>query len=163
VLYLWLMSFEKPQIDESFRVLHEKAHEYITDQQENLEYNYGFGQFSNYTVDWESSILNFQNEDNSNLKLSFQIVGTLDAEQSKWTWRWNDESISTEERNDLEIIKNYGDFYNFSFLTLPELEANSAIAWALTAISGYLRTSKGIFRIQKDGIANFVYFKEILI
>jgi len=156
------MSLEKPKIDDSFRVLHEKAHQYITDQQELLENDFGFGQFSNYSVDWENSIITFHNEDNSSLKLTFQIVGSLETDQSKWTWKWNDPEISEEEREELEIIKNYGDFYDFGYLTKPELEVSTSIAWALTAISGYLRVSKGIFRIQQDANAHFVYFKEVL-
>lgn len=156
------MSLEKPKIDESFRVLHEKAHEYITDQQEILESDYGFGQFSNYTVDWEQYIITFHNEDNSSLKLAFQIVGSLDSEGTKWTWRWNEPNLKPEEKEEIEIIRNYGDFYDFGYLTSPELEVTTPIAWALTAISGYLRISKGIFRIQKDAIAHFVYFKDII-
>ncbi|MCT1530021.1 hypothetical protein M3B46_03390 [Sphingobacterium daejeonense] len=156
------MSLEKPKIDDSFRVLHEKAHEYITDQQEILEDDFGFGQFSNYSVDWDESSITFHNEDNSSLKMTFQVVGTLETDTSKWSWKWNDPSISAEEREELEIIKNYGDFYDFSYLTIPSLEVTTPIAWALTAIAGYLRISKGIFRIQQDTNAHFVYFKEVL-
>lgn len=162
LLYLWPMSLEKPKIDESFRILHAKAHEYITDQQELLEEQHAFGQFSSYTVDWENNIISFSNEDNSNLNLAFQIVGSLDPEKSIWTWRWDNTDISEAEKEELDIIKNYGEFYDFGYLSNPKLEIDTPIAWALTAISGYLRISKGIFRIQKDAEAQFVYFKEVL-
>ncbi len=156
------MSLEKPKIDESFRVLHAKAHEYITDQQELLEDEYAFGHFSNYTVDWDNNTITFSHEDNSSLNLSFQIVGSLNADQSIWTWRWDNPNISPAEKEELEIIKNYGEFYDFGYLTSAQLEITTPIAWALTAISGYLRVSKGIFRILKEDEAQFVYFKEVL-
>ena len=156
------MNFETPKIDDSFRVLHAKAHEYISDQLEQLTIDYGFGQFLNYHVDWMESSITFYNQDNSNLKLTFQTVGTLEIEGSKWIWKWNDLKIHPQEREELEIIKNYGEFYNFEYLTKPEMEVTTPIAWALTAISGYLKVSKGIFRIQQETNIYFVYFKDVL-
>ncbi|MGO1818009.1 MAG: DUF6882 domain-containing protein, partial [Sphingobacterium sp.] len=61
---------------------------------------------------------------------------------------------------ELNIIRNYGDFYDFTYLTEPELEAKTPLAWALTAISAYLRGAKGVFRIQDEKGDLYVYLRE---
>ncbi|MGH2622764.1 MAG: DUF6882 domain-containing protein [Sphingobacterium sp.] len=152
----------KPKMDDTFRVLHEKAHEFIVDQHEYLANDYGFGQFDRYTIEESSSEITFFSEEKAVLKLAYQIVGSLDQDSQRWSWRWADEDASEEEIKALDVIKNYGDFYDFNYLTIPSWESSTDQAWAMTVISAYLRTAKGIFRLQQDEITLFVYFKEII-
>ena len=152
----------KPKMDDTFRVLHEKAHEFIVDQHEYLTNDYGFGQFDRYTIEETTSEITFFREDQPVLKLAYQTVGSLDQNSQRWTWHWADEHATEEEIKTLEVIKNYGEFYDFNYLTIPSWESSSDQAWAMTVISAYLRAAKGIFRLQLNEISLFVYFKEII-
>ena len=156
------MSLDQIKIDDAFRVLHQRAHEFISDQQEYLEADYGFGQFDQYTVDRENQSITFTNADGTALSFRFQAVGKLEAANQQWSWRWDANDVSPEELENLDVIKNYGDFYDFTFLTKPTFGASQQIAWALTAIAAYLRTAKGVFRIADGDTAEFIYLQEIL-
>lgn len=149
------MSTTTPNLDDSFRVLHERAHEFVSDKQEELEAEYEFGQHDGYHVDWETSSITFLHAETPIITFPFQIIGKL-MEKNKWTWRWHEADVTAAEREELDIIRNYGDFYDFGYLTAPEMEASTPLAWALTAISAYLRGAKGVFRIQTDQSDLFV-------
>jgi len=149
-------------MDDTFRVLHEKAHEFIIDQHEYLTSDYGFGNFDRYTIQETTSEITFFKDDLAVLKLAYQIVGSLDQKSQRWTWRWADEQAHADEIIALDVIKNYGEFYDFNYLTIPSWESSTEQAWALTVISAYLRAAKGIFRLQQDTISHFVYFKEVI-
>lgn len=149
-------------MDDTFRVLHEKAHEFIIDQHEYLASDYGFGNFDRYTIQETTSEITFFKDDQAILKLAYQIVGSLDQKSQRWTWRWADKQTPAAEIKALDVIKNYGEFYDFNYLTIPSWESSTEQAWALTVISAYLRAAKGIFRLQQDAISHFVYFKEVI-
>ncbi|MGO1788143.1 MAG: DUF6882 domain-containing protein [Sphingobacterium sp.] len=154
------MSLATPKLDESFHVLHEKAHEFVSDQEESLKIEYGFGQHDGYRVNWETSEIDFLQAEEIVVTFNFQIVGRLTEETNKWTWHWHESTLSSQEQEELNIIRNYGDFYDFTYLTEPELEAKTPLAWALTAISAYLRGAKGVFRIQDEKGDLYVYLRE---
>lgn len=151
------MSLATPNLDDSFRVLHEKAHEFVSDQEESLKAEYGFGKHDGYEVNWETSEIHFHQAEETVVTFQFQIVGRLTDENNKWTWRWHEPTRAPEEQEELNIIRNYGDFYDFTYLTEPELKADIPLAWALTAISAYLRGAKGVFRIQTAQGDLYVY------
>lgn len=152
------MSLVTPTLDDSFHILHEKAHEFVTDKQQELESEYGFGQHDGYQVNWEQSTITFFKQQIEVITFQFQVVGYLNEQSNKWTWRWH-EPLEASEQTELDIIRNYGDFYDFTFLTQPELKADAALAWAFTAISAYLRGAKGVFRIPQENTAQFVYLQ----
>ncbi len=156
------MSLKKPTVDDSFRVLHKKAHEFISDQHELLTEEYGFGDFDHYTVDPDTNILRFYKNESLVLAVSYQTVGHLTESTKEWRWYWSLDQIEEEALEELEVIKNYGDLFNFGLLTQAQWPAVEADAWAVTAIAAYLRGGKGIFKIQPDQTPCFIYFKEIL-
>ena len=156
------MNLSKPQVDESFRVLHKKAHEFVTDQHEILTEDFSFGAYDQYSLDADKSNISFIKDGVEVLKVAYQAVGALNENNGLWTWRWDNPEIAPSEREELEIIKNYGDFFNYGMLTQAQWPAVEADAWAVTAIAAYLRGGKGIFKIQIDGSPHFVYFEKIL-
>ena len=151
------MSLSTPKLDDAFRVLHQRAHEFVSDKQEELAAEFGFGTHDDYRIDWVNSTITFLKEDVPVITFTFQVVGRFQQTEERWTWRWYDEALSDPERSDLEIIKNYGDFYSFDFLTEAHIQASTDLAWALTAISAYLRGAQGVFRIQQEKEELFVY------
>lgn len=151
------MSLSTPKLDDAFRVLHQRAHEFVSDKQEELAAEFGFGTHDDYRIDWVNSTITFVKEDAPVITFQFQVVGRFQQNETKWTWRWQDEDVSEPERTNLEIIKNYGDFYSFDFLTEAHIRASTDLAWALTAISAYLRGAQGVFRIQQEKEELFVY------
>ncbi len=156
------MNLSKPQVDESFRVLHKKAHEFVTDQHEILTEDFSFGAYDQYSLDADKSNISFIKDGVEVLKVAYQAVGALNEDNGLWTWRWDNPEIAPSEREELEVIKNYGDFFNYGMLTQAQWPASEADAWAVTAIAAYLRGGKGIFKIQIDGSPHFVYFEKIL-
>lgn len=156
------MNLSKPQVDESFRVLHKKAHEFVTDQHEILTEDFSFGAYDQYSLDTRESNISFVKDGEEVLKAGFQAVGYWDENSGLWTWRWANPAIPSGEVEELDIIRNYGEFFNYGLLTQAEWPATEGDAWAVTAIAAYLRGGKGIFKIQIDGTPHFVYFTKLL-
>ena len=155
------MSLEKPIVDESFRVLHKKAHEFISDQHEFLTEHFGFADFDQYQIEEATSSIHFLKNQQEVLALSYQPVGYLD-DAGHWHWHWQAENQPQAEREQLEVVKNYGDMFNFALLTEAEWPATDADAWAVTAVCGYLRAAKGIFKARINDRPTFIYFKEMI-
>ena len=157
------LDLSKPEYSEAFKILHEKAHEFILDRQEYLENHHGFDDISSYRVDQEKSTIIFQLGDNTEQKFKFQIIGELNKETLIWTWWWNNSEIAIDEKEILQIVKDYGEFYDFPALTKPTYNASVEDAWVLSAISTYLSGGYGIFRLNLETSYHFIYFREILL
>lgn len=165
--YFYPMNNQEPSIpilgkNETFAALHQKAHEYILEKQEELEYEYGFGQYDRYTLDENNHILSYFLDNELKLQIEYLVIGQYEKDLQQWTWQWVEQADLLNEGSDLEIIRNYGEFYGMEALHLDKWIADLGYAWAVTAIAAYLRRSLGIFRLQGDSHDRFILLKEIV-
>ncbi len=145
--------------NDAFQVLHGKAHEFVTDKQEELLLNFGLEDYSDYALDESQNSIQFFHADGSpSLSFQYLLIGTWNRSDNTWTWACE---ANQPMQEDLEVIFNYGEFYGFEALTTRKWQATEKHAWAVGAVSAYLRGANGIFKLPFEDVDKFILLQKI--
>jgi hypothetical protein len=133
--------------------IHPLVHE---SQDKNERFQEKYGLHAQWEWDDERSTLTFSDPEKPSLEIDVSIVGT--TEGSSWEWSWANKNIPTQNKLDIEKIREFGEANGFDKLTTAFLVADEYTGWEMTAIAVKILEARGSYRFPTDhGYCYLVY------
>lgn len=151
----------KPIVNDEFIDYLTIAHEYLTEQQEICQEEYGLGSYERWWYDQETGFLDFLNGDTLKVRIKYQEVGSVSKTSNTWLWAWDNPHLTDKIKQDSYLVKDFGEERGFLRLTKRKWEADEIDGWEMTAIAAYFLKAKGAYRVESENVYAFYIFKEI--
>lgn len=147
--------------EQQFRKLVEESHEYLTKQNDQCVETYKLGTYGSYDLDQASGEMVFGDDGIAKVLAKFQFVGSYSAATQKWMWAWANPSINELVRQQVLLVRDFGQKNEVIPLAAPAFDARESDGWTLAAIMSKIVSAKGGYRIPADPLFHFVLFTEI--
>lgn len=132
--------------EDEYRAFVQKSYEYLQEQQDVCNMDWGIGSFAHWEVNQEAAELVFSNSEGARLVCPMQIAGTYSHDSRSWMWSWDNPSVGQHLREAATIAQRFGQEHGIPELTAPRWDADEADAWAMTAVTANLVQAKGAYR-----------------
>ncbi len=147
--------------EDEYRAFVQHSYEYLQEQQDICEMDWGIGSFGDWEVNQEAAELVFSNREGSRLICQMQIAGTYSRASRTWMWSWDNASVQKHLQEAATIARRFGQEHGISELTASRWEADEADAWAMTAVTANLVQAKGAHRGGDEHGVTFMLMTDV--
>jgi hypothetical protein len=147
--------------EEEYAQFEQEAHSYLTARQDVLRNEYGLSDYEWWNYDQETGDFVFSNQGVPALTAKFQVVGSISNQSNTWLWSWANPSILEPVKEQLYLIREFGEQNSLLELTEAKWKADEYDGWAMTSISAKLLDAIGAYRCPDENGFLFVIFTEI--
>lgn len=145
--------------DEEFETFLSSAQDELSNKQDLLVEQYGFGTRNRWWFDQTTEKLQlFDEADNLVIEADVVKIGTYSPKSNTWKWAWANESVLPGLRKKAEPLKELEDITGmeiFGYEAAFEIEGE-AMAWELVAFSVRHLAALGCYRAPSDGPAIYL-------
>jgi hypothetical protein len=147
----------------SYEGLLDKAHQYLTEQQDICRDKYKISTYESWFYDQETGELIFSDAGVKKLIINYENVGSVSLKTNTWLWAWANENTLDKIKSEIGMVREYGEKRGFEKLLERKWPAEEVDGWEMTSISAYLMKAKGAYRVPSKDESLFVFmiFKEI--
>lgn len=147
--------------EEEFNEFEKEAHDFLTNQQEILQNEFGLGSYDRWDLDQETGKFVFSDNGEIKIAAEFQIVGTHSGISQTWLWAWANPNLSEVVKKDIYKVKKFGEKHNLPELIEEKWMASEDDAWAMTCIANKILQTKGAYKCTHDSGSVFVIFTDV--
>lgn len=100
--------------------------------------------------DWDDATvtLTFSDPVLPTVRIHVSIVGTV--EDSSWQWSWANQNIPAISKQDMEIVRKFGEANGLKELTSGFLDADEYTGWELTAVAAHVLDAPGAYSFPTE-------------
>jgi|GEM_PF-982580 len=133
----------------------DKTYSSLERKQEKLHDKYNIGQYDSYWYDLETGILEFKNDNKTELKFRFIDIGSLNTKKNSWMWSWANNSTPENQINDslefMEIFYETG----WNIYKIDYFDCDESLAWEIVATCCSFIDCIGIYRVPYNDLLLF--------
>ncbi|MBL10100.1 MAG: hypothetical protein CL402_06230 [Acidiferrobacteraceae bacterium] len=141
----------------------------VMESQGIMSKEYGLGRndsdYKRWYVDQKTGCLTFFRDDLPGIIAKIQYVGSTSTAKNDWLWSWANTTIFDQVKDQMHVVKEYGDKNGFTPLTTTSLieyeDDIETLGWQLMSVAHKLLDAKGAYRIPYEGSGGFVIFTDI--
>ena len=90
-----------------------------------------------------------------------QAAGTWSKLSDTWMWAWQNRSLLSSVKKDVDKVRKFGIENNFAELTDPQWACDKEYAWTVAAVAGYLLNAKTAYRAPDENGALYLLVFDI--
>ena len=128
------------------------------------EYGLGDNFYERWWLDQETGSMTFIHNDLPGVIAKIQIVGSVSTGKNDWLWSWANTTILDQAKDQMHVVKEYGDKEGFTPLTtrlIGDEEDIDQLGWQLLSVAHKLLDAKGAYKAPDKLGATFVIFTDI--
>lgn len=124
--------------------------------QESCNEQYDLNWYEKWFYNQSTGLLTFSTGD-MELNFSYFDIGSYSPKSGTWKWSWDNANIIDKVKNQLDIIREFGQTSGFAKLTEGYFKSDEYDAWEFAAIAANLTNAIGVYRpVNKDGLQIFL-------
>ena len=141
----------------------------VMESQGIMSKEYGLGgndsDYKRWYVDQKTGCLTFFRDDLPGIIAKIQYIGSTSTAKNDWLWSWANTTILDQVKDQMHVVKEFGDKNGFTPLTTTSLieyeDDIETLGWQLMSVAHKLLDAKGAYRIPYEGSGGFVIFTDI--
>lgn len=138
-----------------------KAHNSLSEKQEMLRAEFKIGEHKRFEWDQESGQLVFSNDGETTVIAKVQFVGSISTKSDTWLWSWANDDVLDNVKDQMHIVREYGEKNNYEALTIDKWSADEFDGWEMTSITSYLLNAKGAYRTSFENGFTYMVITDI--
>ena len=118
------------------------------------EYGLGDNFYERWGLDQETGSMTFIHNDLPGVIAKIQIVGSVSTGKNDWLWSWANTTILDQAKDQMRVVKEYGDKEGYTPLTIRLIEDEEDIeqlGWQLVSVAHRLLDAKGVIEPRING------------
>lgn len=127
--------------------------------QDHFRKAFNINDYQNWFYNQATSLLTFSTEA-SEVNFTYLEVGTFSTKTKTWKWSWDNEHTLAKVKENITIVKEYGEQAGYTKLTEGYFESDESEAWEFTAITAKLLNGIGAYRPVSDHLYIFIIVQE---
>jgi hypothetical protein len=147
--------------ENEFGEFEHECYEYLKAKQDILMSEYGMGGYERWDYDQETGEFVFSDGGIPKLIADFQAVGTISKISKTWLWSWANPSIEESVKEDVRLVRRFGEEHGLKELTEEKWAADELDGWAMTNVTAKLLNAIGAYRCPDEDGALFVVFTAV--
>jgi len=137
------------------------ANHYLAERQNELMSEYKLGEHKRFDWDQDSESLVFSNDGVVAVIAKVQFVGSISTKSNTWLWSWGNSTIQDNVKDQMHIVKSYGEKFNYKAITTDKWKGDEIDGWEMTSIAAKLLNAKGAYRTSSDNGFTYMVITEI--
>ncbi len=133
----------------------------MEEKQDKLEKEFGLGHYERFTVDYETLILSFYDNEQKMVDVSIIPIASHVPEKEDLKWAWANEIYPLEIRKKSEIMKELAKMTGFEMFNNPSIECDEDMAWEINAVACKFTNSQGVYRVPHGHINVHVIITDV--
>jgi hypothetical protein len=117
--------------------------------QDKFQNDYDVDWYDNWFYNQSTGLLTFSTDDQE-LNFKYFAVGSFSEKSNTWKWSWDNDSTLDIVKEKANIVKKFGQRFNFSKLTTGYFDSDEFEAWEFVAIASKLANGIGVYRPVND-------------
>jgi len=138
-----------------------ESHNYLTERQDALMAEYKLGEHKRFDWDQDAGSLIFSNDGVVGVIAKVQFVGSISTKSNTWLWSWANSSVQDNVKDQMHIIKGFGEKSGYDALTTEKWEGDEVDGWEMTSVTAQLLNAKGAYRTASDNGFTYMVITEI--
>ncbi|EKE77799.1 DUF6882 domain-containing protein [Gallaecimonas xiamenensis] len=138
-----------------------ESHNYLTDRQDELVAQYKLGEHKRFDWDQDTGSLVFSNDGVVAVIAKVQFVGSVSTTSNTWLWSWANSTVRDNVKDQMHIVRDFGERSGFAALTTDKWEADEVDGWEMTSITAWLLNAKGAYRTPSENGFTYMVITEI--
>ena len=147
--------------DEKWFAFVTEANNYLSERQDALMKQYKLGEHKRFDWDQDTGSLVFSNDGVKAVIAKVQFVGSISTKSDTWLWSWANNTILENVKDQMHIIKEYGDHNGYEALAIDKWEGDEVDGWEMTSITAKLLNAKGAYRTESDNGFTYMIITDI--
>jgi hypothetical protein len=123
--------------------------------------DYNINNYENWFYNQATGLLTFSTGNNQ-INFSYIEVGTFSENTKTWKWSWDNEHTLEKVKEQIALIKEFGETYDYPKLTNGYFPSDEYEAWEFTAIALKLTNGIGVYRPVADHLKIFMVITGIV-
>ena len=123
--------------------------EHLKILQDTFQNEYDLDWYDNWFYNQSTGLLTFSTG-RQELNFKYLNVGSFSEKSKTWKWSWDNDSTLENVKQNINIVKEFGERSNFTKLTTGYFESDEFEAWEFTAIVANLTSGIGVYRPVND-------------
>jgi hypothetical protein len=113
--------------------------------QDRIQNKYNLGGYENWFYNQSTGLLTFSSE-GKELNFKYIDVGSFSEKSKTWKWSWDNEHTLDRVKEQVNLVKAFGEQHGFSKLTDGYFSSDEFDAWEFAAISLKLVNGISVYR-----------------
>lgn len=110
-----------------------------------------FQSYGQWSVSLDRRVLTFYDGPKPPIDCDIQVVGNYMTNRNTWRWSWDNPSIESALRSELDKVRAFGEAHGIREITLGGWEAeDEQAAWAMTALAAKLVGAMSVYRAPDE-------------
>ena len=127
--------------------------------QDTFKKNFDLDSYDNWFYNQSTALLTFSTGDRE-INFKYLAVGTFSKTSKTWKWSWANEHTLNSVKQDIHIVKEFGEERNYIKLTDGYFASDEVEALEFTAITTKLVDGIGVYRPVSDDLLLFMVLLE---
>lgn len=131
----------------AYSALLQTASGFLLERDAELASTYHLGQWTRYVWDMDAATLTFFDEVQPRVIASIEFAGSYARVPKTWMWSWANPSIADSVTGRMVKVREHGRKHDLVPLYADHWHASEAHALEMTAVTAYLLTGRGAYRV----------------
>lgn len=129
--------------------------------QERFKENFKINDYENWFYDSDTELLRLYSNDEDEIFFRYIPVGTFSFKSRTWMWSWFNTSTIEKSKNELLIIKEFGNKNHFPKLTEGTFDSDEYDGWEFASICLNFLNGIGVYKVESDGLEIFMLIMNV--
>lgn len=139
----------------------EKCVEDLKIIQDKFSEDFHFEQYDEWFYNQSTGLLTLSTE-NEEINFKYVSVGTFSLKSNTWKWAWDNEHTLDSVKENIHLVKEYGQKFDFPKLTQGCFDSDEIEAWEFTAIAAKIVGGIGAYRPKSENLMIFMILLEFI-
>lgn len=130
--------------------------------QDKFKAGYDIDWYENWFYNQSTGLLTFNTGD---VELNFRYfdIGSFSTKSNTWKWSWDNDSILDSIKEQVDIVRDFGEKHNYTKLTTGYFGSDEFDAWEFAGIAITLTDAIGVYRpVSANNLQHFLIVTEFV-